>query len=294
MVNEHRISQLLEEAVYFENHRMWLHAIQIYQRLIHDVPEEWNYRVRLGTVYLEMGNLQAAEQVLLQALRYDKENPDVLYALGLACYQSGDLDRALFYLQQLAGKSLAKVHYSLGLVYWRRSEFGSAERHFRIALDLQSDHVDSAVALGETCLRIGKTREAVEALRRAAMLSPGDDMIELTLGQSLVADGQWDSAASVFETMLSRSPDNDDCAHALAGAWISLKRLDEAEQLLKSLLLRLPQQARTLVMLGRLALLKSNRGRAESYFSSALAIDPENEEALEQIRYFTPHGNTSA
>ncbi len=293
-MNEHRITQLLDEAVYYENHRMWLHAIQIYQRLIHEVPEEWNYRVRLGTVYLEMGNLQAAEQVLLQALRYDAENPEVLYALGLACYQSGDLDRALFYLQQLAGKGIPKVHYSLGLIFWRRSDFESAERHFRMALDFQPDHADAALALGETCLRLGKTKTAVDALRRASMLSPGDDAVEQTLGQALAADGQWNSATVEFQRILTRSPENDDALHALAGAYVALKRFDEAEQLLKQALLRPPKQARTLILLGRLALVKSNRGRAESYFRDALDADPENEEALEQLRYFTPNGNHSS
>lgn len=270
---------------------MWLHAVQVYLRLIDDAPAEWSYRIRLGTLYLEMGNLQAAEQVLLQALRYDADNPDVLYALGLACYQSDDLDRAMFYLMQLAGRSIPKVHYSLGLVYWRRDDFVNAERQFRLALDLQGDYADAAFALGETCLRLGKSGEAVEALRNAAAISPDDDVISMTLGQALIGDGQWEAAGIVFTNILRRTPEHDDAVHALAGVWIRLNRLDDAEQLLKSVLLRMPRQPRTLVLLGRLALVKSNRGKAESYFRSALEIEPDNEEALEQLRYFTPHGN---
>jgi tetratricopeptide (TPR) repeat protein len=270
---------------------MWLHAIQIFQRLIQDAPEEWSYRVRLGTIYLEMGNLQAAEQVLLQALRFEPRNPDILYALGLACYQSGDLDRALYYLQQLAGKNISKVHYSLGLIYWRRLEFSAAERHFRIALELQPDYADAGLALGETCLRNGKTQQAVDALRRTAMMSPGDDLIDHTLGQALIANGQKEEAATVFQQLLMRSPEHDDAMHALAGTWITLKRYDEAEQILKSAVLRQPEKARTWVLLGQLALIKSNRQKAESYFRNALEIDPENQEALEQMRYFAPDGN---
>ncbi|MFZ1729236.1 MAG: tetratricopeptide repeat protein [Bacteroidota bacterium] len=292
-MNDHRISQLLDEARYFEDHQMWLHAMQIFQRLIHDAPEEWSYRVRLGTIYLEMGNLPAAEQVLLQALRFEPKNPDILYALGLACYQSGDLDRALFYLQQLAGKNISKVHYSLGLIYWRRLDFSAAERHFRMAIDLQPDYADAALALGETCLRNGKSGEAVEALRRAAMLLPGDDLIDHTLGQALLADGQREAAAVVFQQLLARSPEHDDAVHALAGTWITLKRYDEAEHMLKSAVLKQPAQARSFVMLGQLSLVKSNRQRAEVYFRKALEIEPENQDALEQIRYFTPNGNPS-
>lgn len=290
-MNEHRIAQLLDEARYYEAHRMWLHAVQVYLRLIEDAPEEWSYRIRLGTLYLEMGNLQAAEQVLLQALRYDADNPDVLYALGLACYQSDDLDRAVYYLLQLAGKGIPKVHYSLGLVYWRRTDLDSAERHFRLALDLQGDYTDAALALGETCMRLGKMGEAVQALRTATAFNLTDDSLAMTYGQALLGDGQWESAAGVFQGILRRSPEHDDAVHALAGVWIRLNRLDDAEHLLKTVLLRQPRHPRTLVLLGRLALVKSNRGKAESYFRSALEIEPDNEEALEHLRYFTPHGN---
>jgi Flp pilus assembly protein TadD len=290
MVNDHRVSALLDEAQYFEDHCMWLHAVQIFQRLIHEYPEEWNYRLKLGNIYLEMGNLQAAEQVLLQALRHDAQNPDILYALGLASYQSGDLDRALYYLQQLAGKRLPKVHYSLGLIYWRRMEFEHAERHFRLALELEPESCDAAVALGETLLRNGKSTDAVEVFRRASRLQPGDDLIEVSLSQALVAEGKNEEAASVLESLVQRNPDNSDASYALAAVWISLMRTEEAEQLLKMSVLHWPENAKLYVLLGKLALLKSNRVRAEQYFRHALIIDPDHEEALEQIRYFTPHG----
>jgi tetratricopeptide (TPR) repeat protein len=291
MVNEHRIAQLLDDARYYEDHGMWLHAVQIYERLIHENPEEWNLRLRLGNIYLEMENLQAAEQVLLQALRFDSKNPDVLYALGLACYQSGDLERALYYLQQLTGKRIPKVHYSLGLVYWRRMEFGHAERHFRIALELEPDSSDTALALGETCLHNGNTVEAVELLRRASMLLPGDDLIEHALAKALIVDGQHEPAAAVLEAILRRKPDDEEAARSLAGIWIAGKRLDEAERLLKVTITTWPESAKSYVLLGKLFLVKSNRTRAEECLRRALEIDPDSEEALEQLRYFTPHGN---
>lgn len=293
MVSEHRISQLLDEARYFEDHKMWLHAVQIYQRLIHEDPEDWTYRLRLGNIYLEMGNLQAAEQVLLQALRSDAKNPDVLYALGLASYQAGDLDRSLFYLQQLAGKRIPRAHYSIGLIYWRRAEYAHAERHFGLALELDPASADYAAALGDTLVRNGKTGDAVTVLRRAAMQSPGDTLIEHSLAQALVADGQGSAAVPVLEVLLQRNPEDRESAYSLAGVLVSLGRFDDAEVQLKRSIREYPDDARSMSLLGRLFLLKANRERAEHWFRCALEIDPDNEEALEHIRYFTPHGHPS-
>jgi len=293
-VNQHRVSQLLDEARYYEEHRMWLHAVQVFDRLIREFPEDLDHRIRLGNVYLEMGNLPAAERVLLQALRSDAKNPDVLYALGIACYQSEDFERALFYMQQLAGRRMPKVHYSLGLIYWRRGELENTERHLKLALEYQPEHVDAALALSQTLLRQNKATEAVPVMRDAAALMPGDPSVRYTLGVVLVASEHWEGAVLTFQTALQLDPDNDDARLACSGALMKLRRYDEAEQLLQAMLLRDARSTRALLALGRLALLKNNRAKAEAYFRHVLEIEPENEDALEQLRYFAPQKKPSS
>jgi tetratricopeptide (TPR) repeat protein len=293
-VNEHRISQLLDEARYYETHRMWLHAVQVFERLIQEFPEKLDFRIRLGNVYLEMGNLAAAELVLLQALRYDAQNPDILYALGIACSQSGDLDRALFYLQQLAARRLPNVHYSLGLIYWRREELSHAERHLRLALEYAPEHIDAALALGQTLLRQNRPEDAVTVLRELAALVPDDVGIRYTLGLALVAAAHWDGAVLTFQTVLQLDPEHDDSRLACASALMKLRRYDEAEQMLQAMLIRDTRATRALIALGRLALLKANRKKAEEYFRHVLELEPDNEEALEQLRYFAPQGKSSS
>lgn len=290
-MNDHRIAKLLDDARYYEDHRMWLHAVQVYERLIHEFPAEWNYRVRLGNVYLEMGNHHAAEQVLLHALRYDRENPEVLYTLGLAAYQAADFERALYYLQQLAARNIPKVHYSLGLVHWRRAEFAHAERHFRLAVELDPESADAAQALGETLLRNEKAQDAVGHLRNAARLRPEDPVIGRTLGSALTAVGQLEDAARTYEAMLLRDPDDRETTLELANVWMKLDHIEAAERILAQGALRWQDEARLFVLLGKLSLHRANRGRAEDFFRRALAIDPDQLDALEQLRYLTPHGN---
>ena len=291
-MNEHRISQLLDEARYYENHAMWLHAVQIYQRLIDAFPDRLDLRTRLGTVYLQMGNLPAAELVLLQALRHDAHNPDILYSLGIACYQSNDLERSLFYMQQLAGKKLPKVHYSLGLIYWRQGELAHAERHFRLTLEFQPDNTDAALALGETLLRAGKASDAVMILATAAARMPRDAGVQHSLGIARLAAEQWEEAVLAFRTVVMLDAENADARIAMAGAYMKLRLFTEAEQVLKEVLSTDRASTKALLSLGKLALLKSNKSRAEEYFRQVLIIDPDNEDALEQLRYFTPHDNS--
>ena len=273
---------------------MWLHAVQVFEQLIRAFPEDLDHRIRLGNIYLEMGNLPAAERVLLQALRTDAKNPDILYALGIACYQSEDFDRALFYMQQMAGRRMPKVHYSLGLIYWRRGELGNAERHLKLALEYQPGHVDAALALSQTLLRQNKATEAVPVMRDLAAQVPEDPAIRYTLGVVLVAAEHWEGAVLTFQTVLQLEPGNNEARLACAGALMKLRRYGEAEQMLQAMLLRDARSTRALLALGRLALVKNNRRKAEAYFRHVLDIEPENEDALEQLRYFTPQGKPSS
>lgn len=267
---------------------MWLHAVQVYQRLIDTFPERLDLRIRLGNVYLEMGNLQAAEVILLQALRHDAHNPDILYSLGIACYQSDDLDRALFYMQQLAGQKLPKVHYSLGLIYWRQGELAHAERHLRLSLEFQPDNTGTALALGETLLRSGKPHDAVTVLANTAARAPRDVQVQFVLGRARMAAEQWEEAVLAFRTLLLTDREHNDARVAMAGAYMKLRDFDNAELVLKEALLQDQESVPALLSLGKLALLKSNRKRAEEYFRNVLDIDADNEDALEQLRYFTP------
>lgn len=289
-MNEYRKRQLLDEARYFEQHGMWLHAVQVYQRLIEESPDVFEYRVRLGMVYLEMGNFTASEKVLLHALRHSPNDPDVLYALGVMCYQSDELDRALFYLQQLARFRLPKVHYSLGLVHWRKGNPDHAERHFRIVLEKEPTDTDAAVALGEVCLLTGKPKQAMDVLAAAALRNPHDASLQFTLATAAVAAQTWDAAIEAYNSVLRLQPENLTASIALGGACLRARRFDEAEQVFRSLLLKDTRCIGALMGMARLCMLKANRSRAEEYLRQVLLIDPDHEEALEEIRYFTPYG----
>jgi len=293
VVNEHRVAQLLDEAQYHEEHQKWLHAVQIYQQLINEFPEQLDFRIKLGNVYLEMGNLPAAELILLQALSNDSENPDILYSLGIACYQSEDFERALFYMRQLASYRLPKVHYSLGLIYWRRAEFLHAERHLRLTMEFQPDHVNAALALAETCIRQNKFSDAATVLRDISVLVPQDTAVQYLLGTTLISTGEYEDAVLHLRRVLETEPADENARLACAGALIKADRFTEAEEELKTQLRHDERSARTLIAFGKLALVRANRRKAEEYFRRALELEPENTDALEQMRYFTPNGKTT-
>jgi tetratricopeptide (TPR) repeat protein len=288
-VNEHRVRQLLDNVRYFEQHAMWLHAIQIYRKLLDEYPDDYSIYLRLGLVYMEMGNLTAAEQVLLKALRALPNDSEVLYALGVISYRGEDYDRALFYLRRLVERDMPKAHYSLGLVHWKRSELNDAERHLKRTLELQPDHFDAALALGETRLRAGKRPEALDALNTAWKMAAHSLSGLQSLAAAFVKAASWEQAVACFQAALALDPARLDIQTGLASALAGAGRLDEAEFLYKGILERHPHNDISLMGLGRIAMLRSNHNRARDYFRRVLEIVPDHGEALDQLQYLAPH-----
>lgn len=289
-MNEHRQRQLLDEARYYMDHAMWLHAAQMYQRLIDQFPEDVRYRLDLSVVYTRMGNLDAAEKVLLKALNIDPGNVDVLHALGLACHEHGDDKRAMFYLQKIAAYPTAKVQYSLGVVYWRLEQYRNAQRHLRRASELDPADVHIAIALAETQLQLGDFNDTIQTLLPLMSSAPREPMLFLLHARACMRLGAWTQALFSLEHLLSIDPEHRQARYMRGIAQIELHQYDEAERTFKEVLSRDEGDVVALMHLGNLALLRSNRGKAADYYRRILTMDPEHVEALEKMQYLSPDG----
>jgi tetratricopeptide (TPR) repeat protein len=289
-VNEHLVTHLLHDARYYSDHRMWLHAAQVYRRLADAHPGEIRFVLELATVYLDMGNPDAAEQVLLGALGGDRGNADILYALGIARRRAGDTERALSYLEQLIPRRLPKVHLAIGMIHHDRGDLISAERHLRLALELEPDFPGADLALAQVLLRMGHGARAVQVLRDIVAARPLDRDARYFLGLAHALEMQWTDALAEYHLALQTQPDDAPVLIAAAEVRMQLRQPDEAERLLLTALRAEPGSAPVFIALGRVALMRTHRDRAEDYFRRAVALDPDNAEAQTQLNLLSVHG----
>jgi tetratricopeptide (TPR) repeat protein len=104
---------------------------------------------------------------------------------------------------------------------------------------LAAAHADSAAVLdlaGNTYLRLGATRPAIEALRRAVQLDETNVMFRFNLGTALQAAGDAAAAVETYESVLAKEPEMVAAANNLA--WILACHSDSS--------IRNPERARKL------------------------------------------------
>ncbi len=291
-MNTHQINRLLDQAQQFADDGKWLHASQLYQRILNEEPDYTDVYFRLANAYIELRNLMAAEQVLLNALKRNHENADIIFALGSLHLRAEEYDNAIHYFEQLIPLRLPQVHFSIGLIYFMKNNLANAERHFRLTLEYDPEFPKANQSLGEVLLKAGEAKESIRFLQKSISQESDSWVSYFMLGVAYSINKMWDKSIQALQTSLEMNPSDADAMRLCADAFIQSYRLDEAETYLKSALALDNTSAEIHASMAQLALARSDKKAAKKYFTKALDLDSTNFRALEGLHLLQPHEHT--
>jgi tetratricopeptide (TPR) repeat protein len=127
---------------------------------------------KLAFVQLELGNLPAAEDVLVGLL------------------ESGKRD---FY-----------THFLYGRLLMRRGDLTNSIAHFTTALSINPQDSYTLNAVAEALELQGDVEKAVRCLRKAISVAPGDTLGYLNLGKLYLSRSDWENAAATVDAGLAK------------------------------------------------------------------------------------------
>ena len=204
-------------------------ALREYQAALARDRESPLLHVRIGGVYLKMGQTQRALQAFDNALALDPGQPEALRWIAMLYASEGQLEKAIAAYERLiqrepdqtAMSTLADLYVLSGALpkavalYHRLiDEFGSSSQlHFN---------------LGILYGRLGQYRDSIEELSRAFELSPDSVEVRVAIGLTYELDGQFDKAAALYEDAIRLDPFNPRLYHHAARALLSAKRYAES------------------------------------------------------------------
>jgi Flp pilus assembly protein TadD len=144
------------------------------EALVAAFPESGEARARLGTVYLDEDDLDAALREFRQAVRLQPRQ--------------------------------AGVFSNIGVVELRRGNWHRAEPPLQRALELDPDSAAANEAMGRVLLFRGDTQAAVDHFRRAVRSEPKFSEAHYDLGAAKLLEGDLFQAASSFRRALEIAP----------------------------------------------------------------------------------------
>jgi len=175
-------------------------ALKTVERAASLAPEHFDAQFTLGRALYGVGNATGAAQAFRAALKLRPDDARALFFLATALEGAGDTDAALAAYRDLARQhpQAAEGHLGLGVLLIKRGgtevEKGIAE--LRSAVRIDPKQYEAQVTLGRALLNQKLTVDAIEPLKRAAELAPGNPEPHYQLALAYRRLGQNDKAVA--------------------------------------------------------------------------------------------------
>lgn len=165
----------------------------------------------LGDRARDAGRTEAALRAYGKALRLRPEDPDLLFARGLARVRSGDVDAGIGdYRRALeADPDDALIRVNLGIALAAVGRTDEAVAAYREAMKVNPHEPLAHFNLGNLRLRGGEPRRAAEHYRRTLEIDRGLAPAHFNLARAYVATRQYRRALDALESGLAFDPEEE-------------------------------------------------------------------------------------
>jgi predicted Zn-dependent protease len=169
--------------------------------------------------------VQALEGIARQSPYWDKKDPPALQArhdlMRAKLYGFMDKPDAVHRRYPLSDNSLP-ARYARAIAAYRYGDPRSAVEKIDALIHAQPQNPYFYELKGQALLESGKPAEAIGPLRQAVQLAPNAALIQIILGQALIAThdrGKLDEAVTLLQAASMREPESPDVYSQLAMAY---------------------------------------------------------------------------
>jgi eukaryotic-like serine/threonine-protein kinase len=174
----------------------------------------------LGALKTGQGDAVEATKMLEMALKLDPSDVDTATSLAKLYGLRGDWKQALAMYEALyrRGVKTAELYAEAGFARYQLHDDERAEGDLQRALKLQPDLAKAHYYLGFVLYRKGQTDQAIQSYRSAASEDPHGTEALLALADLYKATGQTDKASATYREVLVRDPKNELASSQVAAA----------------------------------------------------------------------------
>jgi tetratricopeptide (TPR) repeat protein len=256
----------------------------VYSKLLADASpraEELKRKFEDAVELYQKGDLDQAEEILLE-LYSTGANPDVAgRLLGMINYQRGDMARAQEYLSTHLDPETASspAVQLLAETQLRLNQLDEALVALRTKLRDDPDNLDLLALYGLTAMSLNEREEGVQAIRKVLAADPKRTKLYVALAAQLV-QRQPQEALKVLRAGYRHNPQDFDIQNALVQFYVRNNQVDEALKIADQILKTPKPTDKQLALVGSVYMRANDTATAKKYFQGALKQEPTNQVAL--------------
>lgn len=161
-----------------------------------------------GTSALRRGDSRGALDAFLLALEVKPNSARNVFSAGLAQIELGNKQAAEARMRQAIAldANYREPHFNLALILAERNNYQAAERHFRRVTEIDPSDFEAAARHADALTRLGRSSEAIEILNQVLEAEPALPVALLTLGAAHQAAGELEQAWTKLQEVLAAAP----------------------------------------------------------------------------------------
>lgn len=264
-------------------------AIQEYKKSLRFDSQNGLAHFNLAVSYIKNNQTLEAEKELNQAIEINPESvePRALLALLYSSQQKIDLaakeyEVALKNASNLEPRNI-DIYKDLGAIYLQQKNFASAEKTYRLVLDIAPQDPEAYFYLAHSYYGLKDKDAAIRYLKKTLKLRPDYAEALNYLGYLYVEDGRnLGKAEEMIKKALETNPDNGAYVDSLGWLYFKKGKLKEAKKELEKAS-RLLEDPVIYDHLGDVCFKLKDRLCAELNWQKALQMDPELEKVKEKL-----------
>jgi tetratricopeptide (TPR) repeat protein len=149
-------------------------ALQHFEKAVSLYSKFFEAELSLGTLYMDLGQWENAEQALRRAVEINPKVPNALFALGELSFQQRRYPEAekLFVDGLKIDNRSWQAHFTLGRLYWNTGALIKAGRHVALTIQLNPNLAEAHLLGANILLRAGKRDDALSEFEEYLRLEP--------------------------------------------------------------------------------------------------------------------------
>jgi tetratricopeptide (TPR) repeat protein len=191
-------------ALVAQEEKQWELAVDHMARVAKDNPEP-GVLLRLASYYDHLGQKKESLRVLRQLQRKHPKNPDFMYYLALAYEDRGKTRTAIRWLNRAVAQNpnQPQFPFHLALNWDKRNRFDKAEEYLLRTIDLDPTHALALNYLGYSWVEKNqRLEEALPLIQRAVSLDPENPAYRDSLGWAFFRLKRYEEAEEVLGSVV--------------------------------------------------------------------------------------------
>ncbi len=261
-------------------------AARLYKTLISENPDEVEYKIQLGNLYMRSGKDDQALDVYRQVRKSAPSNIEVLMAMSGIYRRQKKYDESIAVLEQAlvigadSPRKNAEISYNLGFTYRLMGLYDEAIHAFESVIEENPKDVLAYNHLGAIYALRSMHKKAIESYQNGLKFDPNHPVLQFNIARSYAEIGDIKKALYYYEGALKAKPGWQDAIEEYANLLIKANRVKEADEVVSQALKFNPGDSKIRTAMGNVRNRQYYFESAEDEYKKALNGNGEYKPAL--------------